>query len=385
MENAVDESGNPLYYANWRTSIVNHKGKRRTYTFGTNKTLAQKQADMLETREREIKNGIRAVPTVKDKNASRLFEDVCEEYFRWGKSRGGKRAMPWDDEYAVSKQRHLKFWQQHLSLVTLDDLYGILPRVEKECHRQLEQGKAGKTVSNRVADLVAFILWCKKRKYMKENPLAEMGKFNLTPRVIRRAMTVEELRLLLTHCAPHRRLLYEVACCSGLRESELRKLEPEFLDRDECAIHVPRHIDKGRRDRTQYIPAALMNRLIAFAESGMAKKMYAQVYARQGKRENRKKPPANPLLYVPANSANMLRRDLDAAGIPPMTGKGKLDFHALRTAYINFVLDVAPDIKTAQELARHETAHLTLNVYGRAKKDRCRAVVESVGSLVLMD
>ncbi|MCC8189893.1 MAG: hypothetical protein LIP77_04530 [Planctomycetes bacterium] len=78
----------------------------------------------------------------------------------------------------------------------------------------------------------------------------------------------------------------------------------------------------------------------------------------------------------------MLKRDLAKSGIPVLTPAGKLDFHALRTAYINFILDVSPDIKTAQELARHESANMTLNVYGRAKKDRCRAAVESVGSLV---
>ncbi len=42
-------------------------------------------------------------------------------------------------------------------------------------------------------------------------------------------------------------------------------------------------------------------------------------------------------------------------------------------------------MKTAQELARHETATLTLNTYGRAKEERCRAVVESVGKVVFSD
>ncbi len=60
MENAFDAKGKQLFHPNWRTVIVNHQGKRKTYTFGTNKFLAQKQADMLETREREIKNGVRA-------------------------------------------------------------------------------------------------------------------------------------------------------------------------------------------------------------------------------------------------------------------------------------------------------------------------------------
>ena len=381
-ENAVDSRGKTLYSPNWRTLIVNHEGKRKTYTLGTDKAQAQKQADMLEQREREIINGVRAKPAVADQNAERSFEDVCQEYFKWGNARGGKNNMPWDDEYAVKKERNLAFWRTCLSLEKLGDLYGILPKIEKECHRMLESGNAGKTVSHKAQALSSLIKWCKKRKYLTEDPLAELGKFDTSPKTIRRAMIIDELRGLLDHCASHRLLLYEVAFCSGLREDELRQLEPDMLDREECAIRIPKHIDKSRKDRVQYIPAALMERLVAFVEAGEAKKIYARTYRNQGERKGKKKPPKNPLLYVPTNSATMLKRDLKAAGIPYKTAKGVLNFHALRTAYINFVLDVAPDVKTAQELARHETAEMTLNVYGRAKEDRLRAVVESVGQLV---
>ena len=381
-ENAVDAHGNPLFHPKWRTTIVTHQGRRKTYTFGANKIHAQKQADMLEQREREIRNGTRAAPAPEDTNRSRPIEEVFQEYFTWGRARGGKRNMPWDDEYADKKERNLAFWRACLSLETLGDLYGVLPKVEAECHKMLAAGNTGKTVANKALDLGAFIKWCKKRKYLTEDPLAELGKFDTSPRTIRRAMTADELRALLEHCAPHRKLLYEVAFCSGLRENELRRLEPSFLDRDACAIRIPKHIDKGRKDRVQYIPAALMERLAAFAEAGEAKAIYSRTYRQQGDRQGKKAPPKKPLLYVPANSATMLKKDLEAAGIPAMTAKGKLDFHALRTAYINFVLDVAPDVKTAQELARHETANMTLNVYGRAKEERCRAVVESVGNLV---
>jgi len=385
LENAVDDAGNTLYHARWRIIIIDHKGKRKTYTFGTNKTLAQKQADMLVTREREIRNGIRNTPAIENKSAWRSFDDVCREYFAWGQARGGRRNLPWADEYVVRKKRNLDFWRVCLGLERLGDLYGVLPRVEAECHKMLAAGRAGKTVANKAQDLGAFIKWCGKRKYIKEDPLAELGKFDTSPKVLRRAMTPEELRALLENCAPHRRLLYEVAFCTGLRENELRRLEPRFLDRLECAIAIPKEIDKGRKSRVQYIPAALMKRLEAFVAAGEARATYERTYRYHWEREGRKKPPENPLLYVPANSSTMLKKDLAAAGIPLLTEKGKLDFHALRTAYVNFILEMAPDVKTAQELARHESAHMTLNVYGRAKAERCRSVVEAVGNLVFPD
>ncbi len=385
IENAYDKNGKQLFHPNWPTIVYTHDYKRRSVTFGTNKSVALKNAEMLETRERQIRSGVRALPTPEDENITRPIEDVLNEYFSWGKARGGRRNMPWDDEYADKKERNLAYWCECLGLKELGDVYGIMKKVESECHKMLADGKAGKTVTNKVLDLRALIKWCNKRKYLTEDPLSELGKFDTTPQIIRRAMTVEELRSLLSNCAPHRRLLYEVAFCSGLREDELRKLEPDMLDREECALRIPREIDKGRKNRIQYIPAALLERLLASGANSEARTIYDRTYHNQGKRIGKKKPPKNPLLYVPTNSSTMLKRDLKAADIPIITAKGKLDFHALRTAYINFVLDVAPDVKTAQELARHETADMTLNVYGRAKEDRGRSVVEKVGSLVFED
>ncbi len=55
--------------------------------------------------------------------------------------------MPWDDEYADKKKRNLSFWGTCLHLETLGDIYGILPKVEKECHSMLHGGNVGKTRS----------------------------------------------------------------------------------------------------------------------------------------------------------------------------------------------------------------------------------------------
>ncbi len=228
QENAVDAKGKPLFHPNWRTVIVDHEGKRKTFTLGPDKIKAQQQANIIEAREREIKNGTRVEPASEAQAEARLFDEVLQEYFAWGMVRGGKRNMPWSEKFAVKKQRNLAFWKTCLSLETLNDFYGILPRVESQCHKMLKARKTGKTVWNTVMDLTAFIKWCKKRRYLNEDPLSELGKFDTTPQSIRRAMTPEELQLLLEHCAVHRRLLYEVAFCSGLRENELRRLEPEW-------------------------------------------------------------------------------------------------------------------------------------------------------------
>ena len=78
--------------------------------------------------------------------------------------------------------------------------------------------------------------------------------------------------------------------------------------------------------------------------------------------------------------------DLEAAGIPKHTPKGKLDFHACRVAFINLILEqgeVSP--KEAQELARHSTVDLTMNIYGRVREERLSEAVERVGRVILKE
>jgi site-specific recombinase XerC len=92
--------------------------------------------------------------------------------------------------------------------------------------------------------------------------------------------------------------------------------------------------------------------------------------------------PENPLLFVPQHAVRMLNDDLERLGIPKRTGEGKLDFHSLRTAYINLLIETSSDIKNVQELARHSTVQLTYNVYGRGKKEVQHATVEAAYDLI---
>ena len=95
--------------------------------------------------------------------------------------------------------------------------------------------------------------------------------------------------------------------------------------------------------------------------------------------------PSQPLLYVPTHTARDLDIDLKAAGIPKHTPEGKLDFHACRVAYINLLIESHVTVKEAQELARHASPELTMNVYGRARQDRLSNAVEEMASTLEAD
>ena len=109
------------------------------------------------------------------------------------------------------------------------------------------------------------------------------------------------------------------------------------------------------------------------------------LYARYKRRDATVELPSAPLLYVPSHPARSLDKDLEAAGIPKHAPGGKIDFHACRVAYINLVLESGAKVKEAQTLARHATPELTMNVYGRARKERLSEVVEQMAKSVVRE
>src|SRR6202008_3471937 len=71
------------------------------------------------------------------------------------------------------------------------------------------------------------------------------------------------------------------------------------------------------------------------------------------------------------DGADMLRIDLEAAGVPYAVegpdGPLFADFHALRHSYVALLDQSGATLKEAMQLARHSDPKLTIAVYGRAQ------------------
>jgi integrase len=221
-----------------------------------------------------------------------------------------------------------------------------------------------------------------QRGYFVSDPLKNLRSFDTTPQTQRRAITADEVRRLLAVCPTYRRLLWETALLSGLRANELRHLSVDHLDVGQGGLHLEADWTKNRQDDFLPLPRSLVHRLHTFATTGEAIQKYQQAYA---SKEVPRRVPTHPLLYVPRDPARELDKALKAAAIPKYTREGKVDFHALRLAYINFVLESGASVKEAQALARHATPAMTMNVYGRTRNERLVQTVERVGEMVSME
>jgi integrase len=85
---------------------------------------------------------------------------------------------------------------------------------------------------------------------------------------------------------------------------------------------------------------------------------------------------------VPVRTAEMLREDLAAAGIPEEDDAGRVvDFHALRHTTGSLLAASGVHPKTAQTIMRHCTIALTLDLYTHTLRGAERAAVDSLPDL----
>lgn len=376
----LDKKGQPIPHSYFRAEIRKWDGTRTTVTIPCRtRAEAQRQADLLQLKQDQIRAGDRPPPSPAIAKPSKDTQEAAEEYLRWGECQGGRGGRPWAKEHARTRRLRLIAWIDRLKLKTMDDLQGILPAVEKQCHERLAAGISGKTIKHEAETLTAFIHWAKPRGHIDNNPLEGLGRFNTKQKIQRRVMNKEEMAALFACLPTHFEMTCEVAMCSGHRKNELYNLTPDHLDHSRCGLILEAEWTKNRKDGFQPLPRDLFSRLVAYSKTGDAKEQYRLAFRQGGAKLQC---PDNPLLYVPKATATTIDVYLCKAGIPKVTKAGKLDFHALRVAYINMLIDAGADVKTVQTLARHSTLDLTMNVYARAVDEKLRQGVEMVGNMI---
>ena len=363
----------------FRFQYTDHTGKRRTGTGTTSKAETKKIAEKVEAEHAMIKNGFKELPKQSKKQQRRDYLEVVKEYIDWGKVQGGRGGKPWGDGHLKNRERHLPWWGMKLRLSSLADLNGKLSSVEKLI-RELKSKRAGKTVSNYIDSLNSFCNYCVNRDYLESNPLEKLQVVDKAPEVKRRSLTHDEIHRLLEVVKDqwHYEIVYKVALMTGLRLNELRQLSVSDLDKDRSCLILHAKWTKNRKDGVQLIPQSLIRDLEEFIEAGEAKRLYGKYY----KADKKMGFPENPLLFVSSHSAEKITKHYKEAGIPKLTGKGKVDFHALRVTYINLIIGSQANAKTAQSLARHANIDMTMNVYGRTDDDALRTSVEQLGSTI---
>jgi integrase len=244
------------------------------------------------------------------------------------------------------------------------------------------RGRSIKTSNLYLDAIKGFTAWLVQDRRAADNPLVHLsgGNVKLDRRHDRRAIPLDELRAVFEAAArsditfrglsgPDRHILYLTACATGFRAEELACLRPESFDFDAAppVAILGASETKNRQGATQPLPADVAAALRDYL---------------QGR-------PAGVPLW-PGNwwkrGADMLRIDLDAAGIPYAVegpdGPLYADFHALRHSFVALLEKSGATLKEAMQLARHSDPKLTMAVYGRAQLHDLGRAVERLPDLM---
>ncbi|MCX5675795.1 MAG: site-specific integrase [Planctomycetota bacterium] len=224
---------------------------------------------------------------------------------------------------------------------------------------KVKRGIGHQTSNFHVAAVQQFCRWLVDEGRAASSPVSRLDTLNVRVdrRHDRRALTVDELRLLLAAArggperhgmaGPERALLYRLAVETGLRAAELASLTRASFDLGGRPPTVTVRAAYSKHRREDVLP--LRPDTAAALGAHLAGKM-----------------PAAPAFTMPArwHVIAAFKADLAAAGVPYVDGAGRFaDFHALRHTFITNLVASGCHPKAAQLLARHGSIDLTMDRY----------------------
>jgi len=274
--------------------------------------------------------------------------------------------------------------KQHVTL-TLNRIHNIFEVTRTVYIRDIDAAKIQAYLANRqtsglsvkscnhyVRAVKMFCNWLCKYGRNDENALNCLALMNaeVDPRHQRRPLTENELARLLNVAqngptffglsGPERALLYKLAAYTGMRANEIRSLLWRNLDLEsDCpTITIPAAFAKNRKEARQPLPPWLAKDLLEW-------------------RQTHRQRPETPIFpKLTRKTADMLKCDLKAAGIPYRDASGRVvDFHALRATCGTLLAKAGVHPKLAQDILRHSDIRLTMKHYTHTLlEDRPKAV-----------
>ncbi len=238
------------------------------------------------------------------------------------------------------------------------------------------KGKGLRAINAEVGAFKSFTRWLVRAERMRTDPMVSVSNLNTRTerRHPRRALSDAEIVRLLDAAergprfrgftGPERAMLYRLALETGLRASELGSLTPgSFLlgDVDQATVTVEAACSKHRREDVLPLRREMAEAVAAFVEG---------------------KEPQAVLFRMPDKPADMLKRDLKAAGILYRDASGRVaDFHALRHTFITRLARSGVTPAVAKSLARHSTITLTMDHYTHTLMEDERSALDRLPAL----
>jgi integrase len=338
-------------------------GRRRKKVGASDKTVTQRIARDLENRVALRREGL--IDPAAESHANHGARPVAAHLDDFRAALIAKGNTSKHVELFVSRARRVadKANLDRLSDLTASRVQGALAALRGE-------GRSLATCNHHRAAIRGFSRWLWKEGRLPDDPLTGVAGFNAREdrRHDRRTIGVDELRRLIDAAergAPYRRmtgparaLCYRLAVASGLRYSEIKSLTPESFDGESVTILAG--YAKNGQTATLPLPADVASDLAAWIKA---------------------KPVGESVFPLPGRGADMLKIDLETAGLPYRDASGLVfDFHSLRCQTATLADQAGCSPRVVQRLMRHSTLELT-GRYTRPRPVDLEAAAQSLPNL----
>lgn len=356
----------------WTIAYIGEDGKRRVRAGYTDKAESLRLAQQLETEAGQVRAGL--VDPAERLRRTELAKPIGDQIESYGVALSTQGDTP---KHVREIRTVLTRLFAAAEVPTLADLDAV--RIQAAL---AAEPLAARTVNKHRGFVLAFARWLEDHGRIHEVPRGltriERRK-DESERVRRRSLTRSEVGRLIRAAetgppfvafrgprrgprqtipitGPERAAVYHLALGTGFRANEVRTLTPEAfaLDGPDPSITVHACYAKNGKTAVQPITVDLAETLRPFvAQAG----------------------PGIAVFPIPVKTAQMLRRDLEAARIEP----SGVDFHSLRHTFVSHLIAGGANPKVVQSLARHSTITLTMDRYAHADETDLRAALKKVG------
>jgi site-specific recombinase XerC len=350
------------------TKLIDANGIKRTIPLYTDKTASMSRALRLQTEYEQVKEGI--VDQFKKHRKRSLLEHL-ENFKQYLLDKGNTA------DYANLTHNRIKAILTACKFVFIADVQPS--RVQRYIAERKREGLSIKSCNYYLTAAKSFLNWMVADRRIAENPLAHLKGQNAKKdiRRQRRALTQDEITALLTATlkgqkhynltGKQRYMLYTLAMSTGFRAKELHSMTWRSLNLNDSEPSVTVLAGYAKNGKEATLPlrkdiAELFEQWFNDNEFSQDDKVFPKFNKSKG--------------------ADMLKRDLEDAGIPYQDESGRYaDFHAQRHTFISNVGKSGATVKEAQRLARHSTSALTLDVYTHIGLHDERRAIEKLPQL----
>jgi integrase len=327
----------------WTVQFTDETGKvRRVSTKTTNRSAAEKMLVRHETEIDRIRAGVMTREELTKAPIRSATLDEALEQFQIKLTANGN--IP---QYIHATMQQVLSILQECNIETIANIRR--ETIERWIAGELQKKvRSMRTINGYLISIKSFVSYLMDIELVPSNPLKPIKKLNqeLDRRKVRRTMTADEVKRLLSVVDARRQLIYRLLLGIGLRSMELSLLTPEQIDFERCRLRIEAAKTKNKKADVLPLHPDLVQSV----------KEWVEMHGIQ--------PQERIFHYNTDSLRRSFYKDLQAADIERKGTDGRsLDVHSLRKTFGTMLARAGVPLTTTQRLMRHSTPLLTAKLY----------------------